>query len=371
MMLSRCLTLLAVASANAATTGPVLLGTAGYHAILTKAGVSDAGAGTSITGDVAVSPIAGTAITGFALTLDSSTTFSTSSKVVGKVYAASYTAPSPAELTTAVSDMEVAYTDAAGRTLGVGPYLNFKAGVIGVGDGNFTAGVHTWGTDVEFKASIDIYGNSTDIFLFQVSGDLLVTNDVQFNLVSNDRDVNGVLTNLNGPTAANIVWSVQKNVVVGEKAELEGIFLVKKAITLGVGTKLNGRLFAQTRANLSGDNTIVEPASLRPARAGDVDEGDTSSGGGGNSVTQGSGSGNTIDNANPNTGMIIGVIVAFLALVAIGGGAYFYVKHRRPTATATKATLPMTNVAIAPADVTITEATPSVAPRAAARGWFW
>jgi hypothetical protein len=365
-MLSRCLTLLAVAAAFAAATDPVLLdpvllGTAGYHAILTKAGVSDTGVGTSITGDVAVSPIAATAITGFNLAADSSTTFSTSPKVVGKVYAASYTAPSPAELTTAVSDMEVAYTDAAGRTHGgsptgspVGPYLNHMAGVIdddtAVADRIFTAGVYSWGTDVEIKADIVIKGSSTDIFLFQTSGNLLVSDGVLFNLVKGD----GLSPDDNGPTAANIVWSVQKSVVVGKGAHVEGVLLVKEAVTLGVGASLNGRLFAQTRANLLGGNTIVEPASLRPARAGDE------SGTAETSTTSKTGTTNrnSFDNANPNTGMTIGIIVAFIALIAIGGGAYKYAKHRRVTAKTTKATLPLTNVAIAPADVTITEATP-------------
>eukprot|EP00964_Phaeocystis_antarctica_P134707 scaffold98977_cov45-Phaeocystis_antarctica.AAC.1 len=61
------------------------------------------------------SPIYAAAITGFALVLDASTTFSKSSLVTGKVYAADYTPPTPAKMTTAISDMEAAYTDAAGR----------------------------------------------------------------------------------------------------------------------------------------------------------------------------------------------------------------------------------------------------------------
>lgn len=62
-----------------------------------------------------VSPIAGTAMTGFALTLDSSGTFSTSPQVDGSIYAASYFLPTPARLTIAVLDLEAAYTDASGR----------------------------------------------------------------------------------------------------------------------------------------------------------------------------------------------------------------------------------------------------------------
>jgi hypothetical protein len=93
----------------------VNLGTAGNYVILTKSGISTTGT-THITGDIAVSPIDSTAITGFGLIADSSNTFSTSSLVTGKIYAANYAVPTPATLTTAVSDMDTAFTDAAGRS---------------------------------------------------------------------------------------------------------------------------------------------------------------------------------------------------------------------------------------------------------------
>ena len=95
----------------------VNLGTAGEFAILTKTGVTTTGT-TSVTGDIGTSPIAATALTGFGLILDSSSTFSTSSLVTGKLFAASYTPPTPVKMTTAIGDMQTAYTDAADR---VGP----------------------------------------------------------------------------------------------------------------------------------------------------------------------------------------------------------------------------------------------------------
>ena len=93
----------------------VNLGTAGDFVILSKAGISTTGT-TGIVGDIGVSPIDSTAITGFGLGMDATNTFANSSLVTGKVYAADYTPPTPAKMTTAVSDMETAYTDAAGRT---------------------------------------------------------------------------------------------------------------------------------------------------------------------------------------------------------------------------------------------------------------
>src|SRR4051812_28825816 len=75
----------------------VNLGTSGNFVILAKTGISNTGA-TSIVGDIGVSPNNATSITGFGLVADASGKFSTSSLVTGKVYAANYTAPTPAEM---------------------------------------------------------------------------------------------------------------------------------------------------------------------------------------------------------------------------------------------------------------------------------
>src|SRR5450759_1005553 len=98
-----------------ATSGQgVNLGTAGDFVILAKTAVSTTGT-TAITGDIGLSPAAASFITGFGLVMDATGTFSTSVPLIlvtGKVYASDYTPPTPAKMTTAVSDMEAAYTDA-------------------------------------------------------------------------------------------------------------------------------------------------------------------------------------------------------------------------------------------------------------------
>ena len=79
-------------------------------------------------GDIVVSPAAASFITGFGLIADSTNTFATSSLVTGKIYAANYAAPSPTYMTTAISDMQTAFSDAAGRTLP--DFTEFGAGNI-------------------------------------------------------------------------------------------------------------------------------------------------------------------------------------------------------------------------------------------------
>jgi len=107
--------MLAIGTAQATV---IDLGTAGNFAVLAKSGISTT-VGSTIVGDIGVSPIYSTAITGFGLIIDSTNTFSTSPMVTGKVYAADYANPTPTYLTTAIGDMGTAYTTAAGLTASV------------------------------------------------------------------------------------------------------------------------------------------------------------------------------------------------------------------------------------------------------------
>jgi hypothetical protein len=68
-----------------------------------------------LAGNVGLSPVAASALTGFSLVLDSTGTFATSTQVTGKLFAASYISPTPSILTTAASDMGAAFNNAIGR----------------------------------------------------------------------------------------------------------------------------------------------------------------------------------------------------------------------------------------------------------------
>jgi hypothetical protein len=223
------------------TEDTVDLGFAGNYVILTKTGISTVPT-SSITGDIAVSPIAATAITGFSLSADSNGEFSTSTQVVGEVFAANYAVPIPIQLTNAVSAMETAYTDAAGRPNEDAARTNLGEGLLGeVGFGDattpLTPGVYTFGTDVNIGADITFSGNATDIFIIQMTGDLLQAADT------------GVFLS-NGALAKNIFWQVAGRVQVEATAHMEGILLVKTDVLFKTGSSLNGRVLAQTACNL-------------------------------------------------------------------------------------------------------------------------
>ena len=120
---------MATVIATVACTKPVNLGSASNFAILTKSGISTVPS-SMIKGNIGVSPIASTGMTGFGLSADPSNAFSTSKQVNGRIFAANYAVPTPAHMTTAILNMEAAYTDAAGRALSSAANLNINSGLI-------------------------------------------------------------------------------------------------------------------------------------------------------------------------------------------------------------------------------------------------
>ncbi len=224
---------------NAVSQSPVDLGTSGNFVVLAKSGISTTGT-TSIVGNIGVSPIDHTAITGFSLILDSSGEFATSSLVDGKVYAADYASPTPTILTTAVSDMETAYTDAAGRTP---DYTELYAGDL-TGQ-TLTKGVYKWGTNVLISAGgVTISGSPTDVWIFEIAQDLTVANGAIINLIG-------------GAQASNIFWQVAGQATLGTTSDFSGIILCQTQIAMQTGATFDGRLLSQTAITLDGNSIIL------------------------------------------------------------------------------------------------------------------
>jgi hypothetical protein len=222
---------------------PVGLGTAGNYTLLAKTAISTVPQ-SMITGDIAVSPAAATFITGFSLTLDATTTFSTSTQVVGggRVYAASYTAPTPTLLTVAVSNMEGAYTDAAGR-----PNPNFlELGSGNIGGLTLAPGLYKWTSNITIPQNVTISGGANDTWIFQTTGNLTVSANMRVNLAG-------------GAQAKNIVWQVAGTTSTGAGSHFEGVLLCKTQVTLQTGTTMNGRVLAQTQVALQ-SATVTPPA---------------------------------------------------------------------------------------------------------------
>ncbi len=218
----------------------VNLATAGNYVILAKSAVSNVPT-SAITGNVAVSPAAASYITGFSLTADSTNVFSTSPQVTGQLFASDYAAPTPTNLTTAVGDMQLAFTDAAGRAPDV-----TELGAGNIGGMTLGRGVYQWGTGLLIPTDLTLHGSATDVWIFQIAQDLTVASAT-----------NVVLSG--GAVPKNVFWEVAGSVSLGTTSQFKGVILTQTAITLQTGASINGRLLAQTAVNIDG-SAVVQPA---------------------------------------------------------------------------------------------------------------
>lgn len=218
------------------TTGlkTVYLGLSGEYAILSKSGVTDVFPSV-ITGDVGASPITGAAI------------LVTCTEVAGAIYSVNAAGPLPcrltnaSRLTTSISNMQTAYTDAAGRS---NPnFLNLGAG--NIGGKTLKAGLYKFTTALIIPTDITISGSATDVWIFQVAGTLKMSSAVRITLAG-------------GALAKNIFWQTSGDVTLGTTSHFEGIILSKTGINLQTGASINGRLLAQTAVTLQ-KSTVVRP----------------------------------------------------------------------------------------------------------------
>ncbi len=225
---------------------PVDLGTAGDFVILAKSGISTTGT-TLITGNIGVSPIDQTALTGFSETIDSSGQYSTSAYVVGKLYASDYAIPTPVKMTTAIGDMETAYTNAAGRTLPNGTEL--YAGILS--GKTFTPGLYKWSSGVMWDSTgVTLSGGANDVWIFQIAQDLTVADASHVNLIG-------------GARASNIFWQVAggTGVTLGTTSVFNGNILAVAGVVMNTGATLNGRALAQTAVTLDA-NPVSIPSDV-------------------------------------------------------------------------------------------------------------
>ncbi|KAJ7466567.1 hypothetical protein B0H11DRAFT_2307114 [Mycena galericulata] len=238
--------------ALAAGPAPVLLGTAGNFAILAKTGVSSV-PNSAVTGNVGISPATITGVTGFSLVQDVSNQFWTSTQVEGRVEGSTDASPTPALLTTAVLNMQTAFTDATNRP---GPnFVELKAGLIG--GSVLTPGIYKWTTGVSISTGITISGGPGDTWIFQIAGTLVQASGVQITLIG-------------GALSQNIIWVVTGAVTVGTNAVFEGNILAQTNVIIETNAVDNGCIYAQTAVTLQeatvlcSGGTITTPPTSSP-----------------------------------------------------------------------------------------------------------
>lgn len=226
-----------IGSTLAALAG-VDLGASGNYVILAKTAITNVPT-SAITGDMGISPAAASYITGFALV--KATGYATAAQVTGKIYAADMAAPTGTNLTTAVNNMLTAYTDAAGR-----PFPDFsELGTGNIGGKTLAPGLYKWTNSVTMPSNVTISGSATDVWIFQIAGNLNMSTSV-------------LITLTGGALAKNVFWQVAGTVTLGASSHFEGILMSKTAITFQTGASINGRALAQTLVALD-KNIVTKP----------------------------------------------------------------------------------------------------------------
>jgi hypothetical protein len=194
----------------------------------------------NVTGNLGLSPAAASYITGFSLTADATNVFATSPQVTGKVYASDYMPPTPSNLTTAISDMQLAFTDAAGRAPDV-----TELGAGNIGGMTLTRGVYAWSTGLLVPTDLTLTGSATDTWIFQIAQNFTMSAATNIKLAG-------------GALAKNIFWEVAGAVDVETTAHIEGVVMAMTSITLETGSSVQGRLLAQSAISID-DSTVVSP----------------------------------------------------------------------------------------------------------------
>jgi len=242
-----------------ASAGPTPLGLGTAAAFAIRAGSAVTNVPTSaITGDVGLSPAAGSSYAGL-----------TCAEVTGTIYSIDGTGPAPcvvgdAGLMTTVEDDARAAFDHASALPGATPIGPDLAGL------ELVAGLYSFGgapTNLSGTLTLDAQADPDSVWIFQATS-TLITSSASTVAFSNLPA---------GTTAAqmacNVYWTVGSSATLGSSSTFVGTILASASISLATGATVTGRLLA---ANAPGDegavtlqqNTIVRPTGCAAGTPG-------------------------------------------------------------------------------------------------------
>jgi hypothetical protein len=227
--------------ASAAT--QVQLGTATPFAVLAGSAVTDIPT-SAITGDVGLSPAAGSNYAGL-----------TQAEVTGTIYAADGTGPAgavndPGLLTQAKNDLTTAYVSAAGDL----PTTTYVTGDNQLGGQTLTPGVYAFGhaATANLTAASPLVLNGNGVFVFQASSDLVTASGSAVELE-------------NGAQACNVFWVVGSSATLASSSTFVGTLMALTSATLDTGATVQGRILARNGAVTLDANTITAPTTCAAA----------------------------------------------------------------------------------------------------------
>jgi protocatechuate 3,4-dioxygenase beta subunit len=148
-------------------------------------------------------------------------------------------------MTSAVSAMEAAYTDGAGRLPTSASFVDVGAG--NIGGMNLIPGVYKWSTGVLIPTDVTLSGGPNDVWIFVIPGTLDLSSGKQVILSG-------------GAQPQNIFWVVAGTTTLEPDSTFNGNILDQTLIRLQTRAILNGKALAQTADTL--DTTTVNGPSV-------------------------------------------------------------------------------------------------------------
>ena len=235
------------ASANTSTSTPVPiqttsqtainLGTSSNYVMLAGSLISNIPA-SAVTGNIGLSPAAGSKITGFGGGEITGTVYTTdASGPAGSV-------PNASGLTIAKGDLTAAYNEAAGRTSI--DIVNLAGNIGGL---TLTPGLYKSSGSLQISSgdlTFDALGNANAVFIIQIASTLITTSGRQIILKG-------------GALAKNIFWQVGTSATLGTTSVFKGTIMADQSISLNTGAKVEGRLLARISAVTISASTVVMP----------------------------------------------------------------------------------------------------------------
>ena len=269
--------MLVIGGTATASPTPVGLGTATAFAIRAGNGVSDVPT-SSISGDVGLSPGAGSLYTGL-----------TCAEVTGSIYQVSAGGPASCVITdaglmtTVENDARTAFdhTSALPGATPIGPDL--------AGD-SLVAGIYSFGaaaTNLSGTLTLDAQADPSAVWIFQASSSLITSSS---STVAFSNLPPGVTA---AQLACNVYWTVGSSATIASGTSFVGTILASASITAVTGATVTGRLLAGNAAGAGGavtldTNTIIRPTGCATVPAG---TGGTPGGGTPGTGTPGTGAG--------------------------------------------------------------------------------
>jgi hypothetical protein len=136
--------------------------------------------------------------------------------------------------------MGIAYQDAAAR-----PANSTNLGDGNIGGMSVARGVYRFDTGLIINSDVTLIGSATDVWVFQVTGNLTIGSGA-----------NVVLSG--GALPENVFWQVAGLVELDTTAHCEGTILSASSIALRTGASIDGRLMAGTAVTLD-QAVVTEP----------------------------------------------------------------------------------------------------------------